>query len=99
MVDFVNGYFATMPGGTDRGWVQLAPRMQAEVGRGSYNAFWGSIRDVGVAGASAHPRNLTVSLDITYTRADGSVSRERQLLTLQRRGGRLLIASDEVLRS
>lgn len=99
MVDFVNGYFATMPGGTDQGWVQLAPRMQAEVGRGGYNAFWGSIRDVRVAGASAHPKKLTVSLDITYTRADGSVSRERQLLTLQGRGGRLLIASDEVLRS
>ena len=99
MVDFVNGYFATMPRGTDQGWAQLAPRMQAEVGRGSYNAFWGSIRDVRVAGADAHPRNLTVSLDITYTRADGSVSRQRQLLTLQRRGGGLLIASDEVLRS
>jgi len=99
MEDFVNGYFATMPGGTDQGWRQLAPRMQAEVGRGSYDAFWGSIRDVQVTNASAHPKNLTVSLDITYTRADGSVSRESQLLTLQRRGGGLLIASDEVLGS
>lgn len=99
MVDFVNRYFATMPGGTDKGWTQLAPRMQAEVGRGSYNGFWGSIRDVRVASASAHPKDLTVSIDITYTRADGSVSRERQLLTLQWRRGVLLIASDEVLSS
>jgi len=99
MEDFVKGYFATMPGGTDQGWRQLAPRMRAEVGRGSYNAFWGSIRDVRVANASAHPENLTVSLDITYTRSDGSVSRERQLLTLQKSGGELLIASDEVLSS
>lgn len=99
MEDFVKGYFATMPGGTDQGWRKLAPRMQAEVGRGSYNAFWGSIRDVRVANASAHREDLTVSLDIIYTRSDGSFSRESQLLTLQMRGGGLLIASDEVLRS
>jgi len=99
MEDFVKGYFATMPGGTDQGWRQLAPRMQAEVGRDSYNAFWGSIRDVRVGNASAHPKDLTVSLDITYIRSDGTVSRESQLLTLQRSGGELLIVSDEVLRS
>jgi len=90
---FLTDYFRKAPGGTDQGWALLTPRYQGQVGRGSYNGFWDTIRsvDVGrVTSAGAHDVDVT----LTYTRTDGSTTTEQHRITLVRSGDGYLIDGD-----
>ncbi|HSE08682.1 MAG TPA: protein kinase [Nocardioidaceae bacterium] len=93
----VRDYFAVMPGNTDAGWNGLAPSMQAQ-GRGAYEDWWGSIDSVNLASAEARGSNQ-VDIVLTYYFKDGRAIQETQRLTMERSGGRYLIADDEVLSS
>ncbi len=95
---FIEGYFDTVPDDTDTGWTLLAPRMQAEVGREDYNAFWGSVDSVDAANTrSGGARKVYVTL--TYSYKNGKVVTDEQLITLARSGDGYLIADDTVLSS
>jgi len=90
---FLRDYFSKAPGGTDEGWALLTPRYQREVGRGSYDGFWRTIRSVDVGRASDAGSN-TVDATLTYTRNDGSTTTEQHRLSLVRSGGGYLIDGD-----
>jgi hypothetical protein len=91
---FLSHYFSTAPGGTDAGWALLTPRYQQQIGRGSYNGFWSTIRSVDVGRVRAAGGN-TVDASLTYTRTDGSTTTEQHRLTLVPSGGGYLIDGDE----
>ena len=97
--EFVQGYFGQLPEDTDAGWQQLAPEMQDEVGRDSYDEFWGSMTNVEVGNVSAGPGEDAVTADVTYFFEDGRVVDETQRLDLVEEDGQLLIAGDEPLSS
>ena len=90
---FLHDYFRKAPGGTDEGWALLTPRYQREVGRGSYDGFWGTIRSVDVGQVSNAGGN-TVDATLTYTRDDGSTTTEQHHLSLVHSGGGYLIDGD-----
>jgi eukaryotic-like serine/threonine-protein kinase len=90
---FLRDYFSKAPGGTDEGWALLTPRYQREVGRGSYDGFWRTIRSVDVGRASDAGGN-TVDATLTYTRSDGSTTTEQHRLSLVRSDGGYLIDGD-----
>ncbi len=94
----VGDYFSVVPDDTDAGWSRLAPSMQDEVGRDGYEAWWGSVDAVEVHSTET-VGDGRVRVDLTYAMADGSTTRETQLLTLEQSGGGWLIADDEVLSS
>ncbi|MBA3989656.1 MAG: protein kinase [Propionibacteriales bacterium] len=90
---FTESYFATVPGNLDAGWSMLAPSYRQELGRGSYDGFWGTIESVELG--SVDIDGNTVTYQITYTRTDGSTSEETKLLTLKPAGDSYLITSDQ----
>jgi eukaryotic-like serine/threonine-protein kinase len=91
---FLRDYFSKAPGGTDEGWALLTPRYQREIGRGSYDGFWRTIRSVDV-GRVSDAGGDTVDATLTYTREDGSTSTEQHRLPLVRAGNGYLIDGDE----
>ncbi len=91
--DFARSYFDTVPGDLDAGWNLIAPSMQARLGRGSYDGFWGSVASVDVSNVFAVD-SQTVQYQIVYTLTDGSQSSETKQLTLQRSGDSYAITSD-----
>ena len=91
---FLRDYFGKAPGGTDEGWALLTPRYQQEVGRGSYDGFWRTIRSVDVGRVSDAGDNA-VDATLTYTRKDGSTTTEQHRLSLVRSDGGYLIDGDE----
>jgi eukaryotic-like serine/threonine-protein kinase len=91
-VGFLEDYFGTVPGDLDAGWSMLSPRMQAEVGRDSYDGFWGTVSSVRASDFS--PRGNTVDLTLRYTMDDGRVEAERHRIELVRDGGGYLIDDD-----
>ena len=94
----VGEYFTIVPDDTESGWQRLAPSMQNEVGRDSYEEWWGGVADVELH--STEPvGDDQVRVDLTYLMEDGSATRETQLLTLEQAGGQWLITDDEVLTS
>lgn len=94
----VGEYFAVVPEDIEAGWQRLAPSMQNEVGRASYEEWWGGVTDVELH--STEPvGDDQVRVDLTYVMEDGSATRETQLLTLEEAGGQWLITDDEVLSS
>ena len=90
---FLTDYFRKAPGGTDEGWALLTPRYQGEVGRGSYNGFWHTIRSVDVGRVTSAAGN-DVDATLTYTRTDGSTTTEQHRIALVRSGGGYLIDGD-----
>jgi hypothetical protein len=96
--DVVEEYFSLVPDDTDAAWELLAPSMQAQ-GREAYDAWWDSVDEVELQQVQATGGDPTVDIRITYFFEDGSTTRERQRLTLERSGDRYLIADDEVLSS
>jgi eukaryotic-like serine/threonine-protein kinase len=90
---FLSNYFSKAPGGTDAGWALLTPRYQQEIGRGSYDGFWSTIRSVDVGEVRTAGGN-TVDASLTYTRTDGSTTTEQHQLTLVPSGGGYLIDGD-----
>ena len=71
----------------------LAPSYRQELGRGSYDGYWGTIESVDLG--SVDIDGNTVTYQITYTRTDGSTSEETKLLTLKPAGDSYLITSDQ----
>ena len=95
----VQEYFSLVPGDTDAGWARLSPRMQEETGREDYEAWWGSIDRVELGSTQAVEGQDAVDVQLTYYFADGTVTEERQRLTMQQGDGGYLIDDDEVLSS
>ena len=89
---FTKSYFSTVPDDLDTGWSMLAPSFQAELGRGSYDGFWGSIDSVSLQSVEVVD-DQTVQYQITYVGDDGT-SQETKMLTLEPNGDSYLITSD-----
>jgi hypothetical protein len=73
--------------------------MQRDVGRGSYERFWGMVDSVSTRSTTAVPGEPAVLTTITYHMDSGRVVRERHRIALQRVGDRYLIAKDQLLRT
>lgn len=95
--EFLRGFFDTVPGDLDAGWQQLAPEMQAEVGRDSFDGFWGQIAEVDAS--SVQTGGGVLDATVTYTYESGRVVRQQNRYQLDRSGGEYLIADEEVLSS
>ena len=83
----VTDYYARLPEDTDGGWAMLAPALQEQIGRGTYDGFWATIDDVSVDLVSTDGDVVAVTL--TYT-TDGRTEQETRDLTVD--GG--LITAD-----
>lgn len=94
---FVDDYFDTVPGDLDTGWQLLTPRMQSEVGRESFNGFWGQVTDVDAA--SVRAGDGVVDATVTYTYDSGRVVRQQNRYQLVRTGGGYLIDQETVVSS
>ncbi len=92
---FVRDYYGIVPDDLDTGWSMLSPRMQSEVGRGSYDGFWGTIASVQPSRLSASSGGNTVDVTLRFTRKDGSVSVERHRIDLVDGAGGHLIDDDQ----
>ena len=82
-----------MPDDLDAGWAMLSPAMQSRVGRDSYDGFWATIDSTDATNVRALGSDQ-VSARITYTRTDGSVATENQVLRLVPDGDGYLIDAD-----
>ncbi len=91
--DFVASYFAVLPEDLDAGWAQLSPQFQAETGRGSYDAFWGSMDDVQVSSITPLGDGV-VNYEVTYFPSGGDPSTEQKQLQLVPSGDSYLIDGD-----
>jgi eukaryotic-like serine/threonine-protein kinase len=89
---FVEDYYALMPGDTDSGWQMLGGELKTQ-GKSSYEDFWNGIAEVQVSNVTAESPTSVV-YDITYIGPDGPSS-EHKRITLEERGGRYLIVDDE----
>jgi eukaryotic-like serine/threonine-protein kinase len=98
-VEAVRSYFSLVPSNLDAGWARLAPGMQAKVGRGSYDGFWGSIQAVQASDITPLSGRPATDVTLTYHFTDGRVVVERQRLDLQPSPSGYLIADDQVLSS
>ncbi|MCD4525578.1 serine/threonine-protein kinase [Nocardioides sp. cx-173] len=92
---FAQDYYAALPGETDRAWQLLAPSFQSEVGRDSFEGFWGGVDDVVVEGTEESEPG-TVDVTLSYT-TGGVVKTEVRRLYLEQTGDGLLIADDEII--
>ena len=99
----MSDYYALLPADTKAAWALLSDEMQDEVGSyGSYQGFWRTDRR---RERRRHRRRLadTVTVDLTYTSANGTES-ETRLITVQdtgegtadrrRRGDHVLTTAD-----
>jgi serine/threonine-protein kinase len=94
---FVRDYYGIVPDDLDTGWSMLSPRMQSEVGRGSYDGFWNTIASVQPSQTSTSAGGDAVDVTLRFTDNDGNVSVERHRLTLVEGDGGYLIDSDEII--
>jgi serine/threonine protein kinase len=94
---FVDGYFDTVPHDLDAGWQLLSPRMQAEVGRESFDSFWGQMADVDAA--SIRSGQDAVDATVTYTYDSGRVVRQQNQYELVRTADGFLIDDETVISS
>lgn len=93
---FVRSYFRDVTTSTDLTWGELTPAMQAFAGgRSGYDTFWHGIASVTVDALTVDASTGTAVATFTYTKADGTTSRENHRLTFVYRGGRYLINSDQ----
>ena len=94
---FLRDYFAVAPGGTDEGWEQLGPSMQAQ-GRSGYDGFWSTIESVRVSNVRPVRGTDFVDATLTYRKTDGAVTTEKHRLELIRSDdGGYLIDDDEMI--
>lgn len=94
---FVDDYFDTVPTDLDAGWQLLSPRMQAEVGRSSFDSFWDQMAQVDASSVSA--RGGAVDATVVYTYESGRVVRQDNQYQLVRTEGGYLIDEEEVISS
>ena len=94
---FVKSYYSNVTKDTDRTWDQLSPRMQSFArGREGYDAFWKTIDKVRVNQVRAYASGTKASVDLTFTRNDGSTSTETHQFTFVTQDGDYLIDSDRL---
>ena len=94
---FVKSYYADVTKETDRTWDLLSPRMQDFArGRENYDDFWKTIDKVRVNQVRAYASGTKASVDLTFTRDDGSTSTETHQLTFVTHDGDYLIDSDRL---
>ena len=89
---FVADYYSVVPEDTDTGWSLLSPEFQAEIGRDSYDGFWGTIDSVTVDATERAGRNQ-VLVTLTFA-SDGSTQQEVHRIFLERGGDGFLVADD-----
>lgn len=94
---FVDGYFDTVPADLDAGWQLLSPRMQAEVGRDSFNGFWSQVAAVDADAVQA--AEDAVDATVTYTYESGRVVRQQNQYELVPDGDGYLIDRETVVSS
>jgi hypothetical protein len=95
---FVRSYYSDVTKGTSRTWGQLTGTMQrAAGGRGGYDGFWGTIGGVTVNQFQANASATQATVNLTYTRKDGTRSTETHQFTFVTQGGGFLIDSDKFL--
>ena len=94
---FVKSYYSNVTKDTDRTWDKLSPRMQSFArGRDGYDAFWKTIDKVKVNQVRAYASATRASIDLTFTRNDGSTSTETHQFTFVTHDGDYLIDSDRL---
>jgi serine/threonine protein kinase len=100
LVTAVKGYYALMPGNTDKGWARLTPAFQTGIAqdRQYYESFWSGIKRVVVSNPSGNPPD-TAEATITYYFTDGKVTVERTAYRLVQDGGILKLDNSTVLSS
>jgi len=95
---FVRSYYSDVTMGTSGTWGQLTGTMQrAAGGRGGYDGFWGTIGAVTVNQFQANASATEATVNLTYTRKDGTTSTETHQFTFVTQGGGFLIDSDKFL--
>ena len=93
---FVEDYYAALPGDTEAAWSRLSPGFQDQVGSyDDYAGFWATIDDVTVDKA-AEGDDGSVDVTLTYT-TDGSSQSEVRRIELEPDGSGFLISGDEVV--
>jgi len=80
--NFVQEYFRLVTSDRDSAWAMLAPAMQTD--RASYDAWWGSIDEVGVSDISVDTDAMTVRATLTYDFKDKPTKSESRTYTLVR---------------
>ncbi|WP_121255062.1 serine/threonine-protein kinase [Nocardioides ferulae] len=95
-MDFVESYYALLPGDTDTAWTWLSPPMQDQAGGPEgYAGFWGTVESVTVD--DTRPSGPDgVEVDLTYVTADGSES-ETRLIETEKTGDGYRIVGDQVV--
>jgi len=94
---FVKSYYSNVTKDTDRTWDQLSPRMQSFArGREGYDDFWKTIDKVRVNQVRAYASGTKASVDLTFTRDDGSTSTETHQFAFVTQDGDYLIDSDRL---
>jgi hypothetical protein len=98
--DAITGYYALIPGDTDRAWNLLTDGYKAShtSGRQGYQGFWDAVDRVEVGNVTATPPNRSEAT-LTYHFNDGRVVVERTSFQLVDEGGTLKIADSTVLSS
>jgi hypothetical protein len=75
-VQFMQNFYALLPGNTDAAWAQLSPSAQsASGGRAQFNSFYAGLSRVWLE-TIRHPEPGVVTATVVFTRLDGSVSPE-----------------------
>ena len=95
---FVKSYYSNVTMGTSGTWGQLTGTMQRSAGgRAGYNGFWGTIGGVTVNQFHANASATEATVNLTFTRKDGTTSTETHQFTFVTQGGGFLIDSDKFL--
>ncbi|GAB2843629.1 serine/threonine-protein kinase [Lentzea nigeriaca] len=94
----VADYYALLPDRTDEAWTRLSPAMQAQ-GRDQYEKAWKGVKTLVVTAAPQATNADTVTIGVEYTTESSGRLRETRQLHLITDGGKVLIDSDQVLKS
>jgi hypothetical protein len=97
LVQSIIDYYAVLPRDTDAGWDRLTKRYRSSTGgRGAYDGFWGSFREVSTSKVSATGDDQ-VEANIRYVYTDGRRLSERRSFTLVEDDGVLKIDASSVI--
>ncbi len=90
---FVAEYYSLLPEDTETSWAMLAPALQDEVGRGSFEGFWASVLDLSVDEVTEDSGGVVLAT-ITYTTSRGEEQETRKLIVDEADGG-FVISDDQ----
>ena len=95
MKGFITDYLSTVTSDPGTTWQRLTPAFQAQSGGfDGYQSFWGTIASAKVVSANADPGAMTVSYEVEYTKADGSMETDDVTLALVYEDGSYKIAGE-----